>query len=116
AAGLVIGAIGRAGDLAVIAVLTAAGHPGFEVVFAVGRAAEVAGAGVDDVVREAEPLEDALLHAADFLVNRVALFRRAEREHLDLGELLHAIQAARIAAGGPGLGAEAVRQADVAFR
>ncbi len=43
-AGLVVGAIRGAGDLAVFAVLAASGHPGFEVELAVGRAAQVAGA------------------------------------------------------------------------
>ena len=52
----------------------------------------------------------------DLLVDRLALLRRAEGEHLDLGELVHAVQPARVAAGGAGLGAEAVRQADVLER
>ena len=60
-AGLVVGAVRRAGHLAVLAAVAAAGHPGFEVVLAVRRAAEVAGAGVDDVVRQAQALEDLLL-------------------------------------------------------
>ena len=48
-----------------------------------------------------------------FQVDRLALLGRAEGEHLDLGELMDAVQAARVAARGAGLGAEAVRQADV---
>ena len=54
--------------------------------------------------------------AQQFLVDRLALLRRAEGEHLDLGELVDAVQAARVAARRPGLGAEAVRQADVLER
>ena len=46
----------------------------------------------------------------------LALVRRAEGEHLDLGELMDAVQAAGVAAGSAGLGAEAVRQADVLHR
>ena len=87
----------------------AAGHPGFEVVLAVGRPAEVAGTGVDDVVRQPEPLKDRLLDPQDVLVQRVALLRRAEREHLNLGELVDAIQAARVPAWRARFGAEAVR-------
>ena len=51
-----------------------------------------------------------------FQMNRLALVGRAEGEHLDLGELVDAIQAARVAARCAGLGAEAVRQADVLQR
>ena len=39
-----------------------------------------------------------------------------EGEHLDLGELVDAVQAARVPAGSPGLGAETMRQADVLDR
>src|SRR5438045_1771954 len=39
AAGLVVGAVARAGDLAVFARLAAAGHPGLEVELAIGGAA-----------------------------------------------------------------------------
>ena len=42
AAGLVVGAVAGAGDFAVLAAVAAAGHPGFEVELAIGRAAEVA--------------------------------------------------------------------------
>ena len=54
--------------------------------------------------------------AQHLLVDRLALLGRAEDEHLDLGELVDAVQAARVAARGAGLGAEAVRQADVLQR
>ena len=43
-------------------------------------------------------------------------FRRAECEHLDLGELVHAIKAAAGPAGGPRFGAETVREPDVLER
>ena len=43
-------------------------------------------------------------------------FRRAEGEHLHLGELVHAVEPPAGPAGGAGLGAEAVRQADVLDR
>ena len=41
----------------------------------------------------------------------LALLGQREGEHLDLGELVHAVQAARRAARGAGLGAEAVADA-----
>ena len=50
ASGLIIGAIRRAGDLAVLAGLAAAGHPGLEVELAIGRAAEVARADVEHAI------------------------------------------------------------------
>ena len=43
-------------------------------------------------------------------------FRRAEREHLDLGELVHAVEPAAGPSGGPGFGAETVREAHVLDR
>src|SRR5438445_178252 len=82
----------------------AAGHPGFQVVLAVRRAAEVAGAGVDDVIREAKALEDALLDGEQFQVQRFALLRRAEGEHLDLRELVDTVQALGVAPRSAGLG------------
>ena len=44
------------------------------------------------------------------------LLRRAEGEHLDLGELVDAVEPAAGPARGAGLGAEAVRQPDVLDR
>src|SRR5262249_36446148 len=89
--------------------------PRLEVVFAIRRAPQVAGAGVDDVVRQAEALEDGLLDLQELQVDRLALLRQTEREHLDLGELMHAIEAPGVPAWGAGLGAEAVGQPDVAL-
>ncbi len=57
-AGLVVGAVRRAGHFAVFARLAAAGHPGFEVELAIGRAAQVAGGGVDHVIGHAQAVED----------------------------------------------------------
>src|SRR3712207_6567334 len=104
-ASLVVGGIGGACDFAVV---VAAWHPGFEVVLAVGGAAEVAGADVHDAVREAEALEDLLLYLEHFVVHSLGLFWCREGEHLDLGELVDAVEDAARAAVGAGLGAEAV--------
>ena len=49
-------------------------------------------------------------------VDRARGFRGAEREHLDLGELVNAVEAAAGPAGGPGLGPEAMRQTHVLDR
>ena len=110
-AGLVVGAVRGAGDFAVFAAVAAAGHPGFEVELAIGRAAEVAGGGVDHAVGNAEAVEDLAFEVAEVVVHLVALLGQREGEHLDLGELMHAVQAARRPAGGAGFGAEAVADA-----
>ncbi len=65
-------------------------------------------ASVEHVVRQPEPLEDALLNAEDLLVDRLPLLRRAKGEHLHLRELVHAVEAFRVAPRGTGLGPEAV--------
>src|SRR5438067_1672740 len=112
-ASLEIGAVRCARYLAELALLAAAWHPGFEIIFAIRRSAEVAGAGVDDLIRQAEALEDRLLDAQQLQVDRLALVRRAEGEHFDLGELVNAIEAPRLSPWSAGLGAETVRQADI---
>src|SRR5262249_5851071 len=115
-AGLVVGAVGGARYLAVLALLAAAGHPRLQVVLAVGRAAQVAGRRVDHLVRQAQPLEDLLLDLLDLQVERLALLRGAEGEHLDLRELVDAVKPAGVAPGSAGLGAEAMREPHVALR
>src|SRR5215211_6568819 len=104
-AGLVVGGVGGAGYFPVV---VPARHPGFEVVLAVGGAAEVAGTDVHDAVWKVEALEDVFLYLEHFVVHRFGLFRRREGEHLDLGELVDAVEAAARAAVGAGLSAEAV--------
>ena len=113
---LIVGAVRRAGDLAILAVLAAAGHPGFEIELAVGRPAQVARADVEHAVRDAQRLKQVFLDRQHLGVHRTRRFGRAEGEHLDLGELVNAIQPAAGPAGGAGLGAEAMRQPDVLDR
>ena len=48
-----------------------------------------------------------LFEVKQLLMNGLALIGSAEGEHLNLGELVDAVQAARIAAGCAGLGPEA---------
>ena len=64
-AGLVVGAVAGAGDFAVLAAVAAAGHPGFEVELAIGRAAEVAAGGVDHAIGNAQAVEDLALEVAE---------------------------------------------------
>src|SRR5262249_23729386 len=104
----VVGTVRRAGHLAVFAFLAPARHPGFEVEFAIRGPAEIAGTGVDDMKGQTEALEDVLLDLEQFLVELFALLCGTENEHLDLGELMDAIQAAGVAPRGTGLRAEAV--------
>ena len=108
---LVVGAVGGARHLAPLARLAAARHPGLEVELAVGRAAQVAGGGVDHAVGNAEAVEDPALQFEQLVVHRLARFGQREGEHLDLGELVHAVQAAGGPAVGPGLRAETVADA-----
>ena len=110
-AGLVVGAVRGAGDFAILAAVAAAGHPGFQVELAIGRAAEVAGGDVEHAVGNAEAVEDLAFEVAEVVVHVLALLGQREGEHLDLGELMHAIQAARRPAGRAGFGAEAVADA-----
>ena len=77
AAGLVVGAVRGAGDFAVFAAVAAAGHPGFEIELAIGRAAEVAGGDVEHAVGNAEAVEDLALEVAEVVEHVVALLGRA---------------------------------------
>src|SRR5262249_34527855 len=103
-------------NLAVFAALATAGHPRFQIILAIGWPAEVSGAGVDDLVRQAQPLPNLLLDVQELLMDALALVGCTESKHLDLAELVHAIQAARVTTGSAGLRAEAMRQADILQR
>src|SRR5262249_43069098 len=111
--GLIVSAIGSAGDLPVLPGGAAAGHPGFQIELAIGRAAKIAGAGVDDLKRQPKSLEDVLFDMKQLLMMGLALLRRAEDKHFDLGELMNAIQTASVAAGCAGLGPKTVGQANI---
>ena len=110
-AGLVVGAVRGAGDFAVFAAVAAAGHPGFQVELAIGRAAEVARGDIEHAIRNAEAVEDFAFQVAEVVVHVLALLGQREREHLDLGELMHAVQPARRPAGRARFGAEAMADA-----
>ncbi len=69
-AGLIIGAVRRAGHFAVFAVLAAAGHPGFEIELAVGRPAQVARADVEHAEGDAQRLEQVFLDRQHLGVDR----------------------------------------------
>src|SRR6266702_6258891 len=57
-AGLIVGAVGSAGDFAVFAPFASTGHPGLEVILAIGGTSQIAGARVDDLIRQAQSLEN----------------------------------------------------------
>ena len=65
----------------------------------------------DDAVRQPEPADDLLFDREDALVLVDDSLGRAVREHLDLVELVHAEDAARVLAVGAGLAPEARRVA-----
>ena len=113
AAGLIVGAVRAAGQLAEALL---AREPDLDVVLTGGRGAEVADGDVDHAVREAERLRNRLLDREQMQVLVPALVGMAEREHLDLLELVQAEDAARVATGGARLAAEARREAGVAQR
>ena len=79
----------------IFAVVAAAGHPGFEIELAIGRAAEVAGGGVDHAIGNAQAVEDLAFEIAEVVVHASLCSGSREGEHFDLGELMNAIEAAR---------------------
>ena len=101
---LEVGAVRARGDLAVALL---AGHPGLEVVLLGGRSAQVAGGDVDHAVGDAQAGEDVLLGARMSSCSAERLLGQAELEHLELVELVHTQDAARVLAGGAGFAAEA---------
>ena len=108
---LEVGAVRGARHLAPVAALAATRQPGLDVELAIGGRAEIAGRDVDHAVRDLELLPDALLDAQQLRVHRLGVLRAREREHLDLRELVHAVEALALAAGRARLGAVAVRDA-----
>ena len=91
---LEVGAIGSAGDFRVFAAVAATGHPRFQIVFAVGWTAKLAGVDVKHSIGNLESLEELLLDAKQFLMNRFALIGQRKREHFDFRELMNPKQAA----------------------
>ena len=102
--GLVIGAVGSRGDFTPIPTVSSTGHPGLQVKFPVGWSTQIARAGVDDTIGDLKCLEQPLLDFYDLVVERVGSLERWGRksEHLDLGELVDAVDAAGAPAGSPG--------------
>lgn len=117
AARLVVAADAGARDLAPAvaeALGGARGEEGLDVDLAGGRGAEVGGRHLEDAAVQAEGGEDLGLrvdHLVEDVGRRVGVGRRP-REELDLGELVHAVQALRLGAAGARLGAVAPRRAD----
>ena len=105
---LVVRAVRRARDFAV---RVATRHPRFDIVLAIRGAAEVSRRRVDDLVGNFEFVEDFALDSEELLMERFALLRTAEDEHLDLGELVNAIESARGATRGARFRTEAVADA-----
>ncbi len=108
AAGLVIGAVAGARDFAVLASVAAARHPGFKIELAIRGATQIAGGRVDHAVGDSQAVKNLALEIAEMQVHRVALLGEREGEHLDFGELMHAVKAARRATCRPRLGTEAM--------
>src|SRR6201999_1707278 len=91
-----------------------AGHPRLDVVLLRRGGAEVPRGDVHYAVGDPELGPDRLLDGEQSLVLLLGLRGLDEREHLDLVELMHAEDPARVLAGGSGLAAEARREARVA--
>ena len=105
-AGLEIDAVGAGGDLAV-GVL--GGQPDFQVIGLGGTEAHVARTQGDDAVGQLQLFQQGAGMAHHDLQLVEAVIRMGEAHHLHLGELVQADQAARVLAGGAGLGTEAGR-------
>ena len=108
--GLVIRAVGSRGDFPPVPSVSSSGHPRFQVKFPVGWSTQIARAGVDDTIGDLKFLKQALFDFYDLVVERVGSLQRRcrESEHLDLGELVDAVDAAGGPAVSSGLGAETV--------
>ena len=98
--------VGAGGDLAVELL---AGKPDFEVEGLGGGEAGVAGAEQNAAIGQAEGLENLFGVAGQPLVLGVGVFGAGELDQLDFLKLMLADDAARVFAGGSGLGAEAGR-------
>src|SRR6185437_10690124 len=108
--------VGRVRARRQLAVALLAGQPRLAVVLLGGRVAEVVDGDVDDAVGQRELAQDLLLDREDALVLIGGVLGRDEAEHLDLLELVHAEDAARVLPGRTGLAAEARGEAGVAQR
>src|SRR5690606_24641726 len=106
-------AVARGGELAVGAL---GGNPGLDVELACGARAEVARGGVDHAIRQTEALQHPLLHREQTLVLGLGIRGVDVAEHLELLELVHADDAARVLAVAARLAAVAGRPAGVAKR
>ena len=74
-------------------VLAAAGHPGFQIVFAIGRSAQIARGGIDDAVRQFQSVADLTFDGQYLLMHGFTVIGFAEDEHLQFGELVHPVEA-----------------------
>src|SRR5215467_237929 len=83
------------------------GQPDLDIVGLLRGKAHVAGAEGDHAIMQVEPPQNFLGAGEHALVLVARLFRRGDRDQLDLGELVLADHAAGVFAGGAGLGAEA---------
>jgi hypothetical protein len=113
APGLEVRCVRARGQLAVAAL---GGDPGLEVELPGRRGTELVHRDVDDAVRDLQLAQDLLLDRQDPLVLGGRGRRLDEAEHLDLVELVHPEDPARVAARGARLAAEAGREAGVAAR
>ena len=93
-----------------------AGGPDFDVVGLRGAEADVAGAEFDDLVVQAEGLQDALGVGGERVEFGEGLLRLHDFHQLHFVELMHADHAARADAGGSGFAAETGRVGDVTLR
>ncbi len=99
AACLVVGTVGGAGHFTPLASVAATWHPGLQIEFAIGRASQIAGRRIDHSIRNRQFVEQPALQVAEVIEHAVALVGSGESEHLDFGELVHAIQPTRRATG-----------------
>ncbi|MPM92560.1 hypothetical protein SDC9_139695 [bioreactor metagenome] len=105
---LIVGAVAGGCNLTVLAFITTARHPRFDVELSVGRCSEVSCAGINHAVGEAKIAEDFLFNGKQNLMVCIRLLRKAVDEHLQFGELVYSIQTLGVLACSSGFPAETV--------
>ena len=113
ATGLVFGAVGGGGQLAVA---TLGRNPSFAIELTCCGRAQIAGSGIDDAVRHLNLAEHLLFHGQQVLMLLVGVLLLGVDEHLHLVELVHADDAGSILASSTCFAAVAGAPAAVAQR
>ncbi len=107
---LIVGAVRCTGDFTELATVASAGHPGFDVELAIGRATEISRGGIDHAVVNAKSLEDLFFDTKDLSMQGVGIFqvRPGVTEHFHLCKLVDSVDSLASSTSRSGFGSEAV--------